>query len=176
MRSLIVGLILLSVSGPGLSQFGELEIEIGCQRGDCISGYGVLVEETERGLTRYRGEFREGEYHGSGRLEYLDEDRVYKGDWMLGNKHGRGTMWERSLNWSAVNRIYDVYIGQWRNDMRHGEGTQAFNVRDWREDRNTERWLIANEENYTGDFVRGVFSGEGTYRWADGTSYTGGCQ
>ncbi len=150
------------------------EDEIGCHRGDCISGYGILVEETERGLTRYRGEFREGQYHGSGRLEYLDGGETYKGRWMIGKKQGRGTMWSRSVGWTSTNNIYDVYIGNWRNDRRNGMGTQAFMIKDWVEDRNSETWLINNTENYTGEFLNDIFTGQGTYRWADGTKYTGG--
>jgi len=174
MQRLLFCLMLL----PLLAQQNLVEAaddpEIGCLRGDCINGYGILVQETEEGLTHYRGEFRDGQYHGDGRLEYLDLERVYKGDWLVGMRHGRGTLSERSVNWSPVNRIYDVYISNWRNDRRHGQGTQAFNIENWREDRNTENWLVRNTENYTGDFVRGVFSGEGTYRWDDGTKYTGG--
>ncbi len=172
----LVKVCLLALAGimPLKTALAADELELGCLRGDCVTGYGVLVQETEDGLTRYRGEFREGQYHGDGRLEYLDQDAVYKGDWFLGKRQGRGIMWERSLSWSTGFHYYDVYIGNWRNDLRHGFGTQAFNVLDWREDRNTENWLIRNTENYTGDFVNGVFSGEGTYRWADGTKYTGG--
>lgn len=148
--------------------------EIGCLRGDCISDYGILVEETERGLTRYRGEFRQGQYHGSGRIEYLDGSEIYKGSWMLGKKQGRGILWSRSVGWSSTNNIYDVYIGNWRNDRRNGQGTQAFMIRDWVEDRNSANWLINNTENYTGEFLNDIFTGQGTYRWADGTKYTGG--
>jgi hypothetical protein len=154
--------------------FAAEDDEIGCLRGDCINGYGILVEETDRGLTRYRGEFREGKYHGSGRLEYLSGVETYKGNWVLGKKQGRGIMWNRSVGWSSTNNIYDIYIGNWRNDRRNGQGTQAFMVRDWVEDRNSEIWLTENTENYSGEFLNDIFSGEGTYRWADGTTYTGG--
>lgn len=151
------------------------DYEPGCQRGDCMNGYGVLVEETDRGLTLYRGEFREGQYHGDGRLEFLDEGEVYDGDFFLGKKQGRGILWNRSANWNRINNVYDVYIGNWRNDRRNGQGTQAFNVENWSDsNRHTESWLVDNTENYTGDFVNDVFSGQGTYRWADGTKYTGG--
>ena len=150
------------------------EDEIGCHRGDCISGYGILVAETERGLTRYRGEFRQGEYHGSGRIEYLGGGEIYKGRWMMGEKQGRGILWSRSVNWRSTNNTYDVYIGNWLNDRRNGVGTQAFMILDWVEDRNSENWLINNTENYTVGFLNDIFTGEGTYRWADGSTYTGG--
>lgn len=163
--------MLLIFSWPGYS---AEEDEIGCLRGDCISDYGILVEVTERGLTHYRGEFREGQYHGNGRLEYLSGGEIYKGNWMIGKKQGRGILWSRSLNWSSTNNIYDIYIGNWSNDRRNGQGTQAFMVLEWVEDRNSETWLINNAENYSGTFLNDIFMGQGTYRWADGTKYTGG--
>ncbi len=164
MKSLKIGISVLLMC-LAQTAFAAEDIEIGCLRGDCITGYGILVEETDRGLTHYRGEFREGKYHGNGRLEFLDAGEVYKGDWMLGKRHGRGTLWDKENN---------VYIGAWRNDRRNGRGTQAYSVDGWREDRNTETWLIKNTENYSGDFVNDIFSGQGTYRWADGTQYVGG--
>ena len=150
------------------------EDEVGCHRGDCISDYGILVVETEGGLTRYRGEFLRGQYQGSGRIEYLGGGEIYKGNWMLGKKQGRGILWNRSVGWSSINNIYDVYIGNWRNDRRNGFGTQAFMIQDWVEDRNSENWLIDNAENYSGEFLNDIFTGTGTYRWADGSTYTGG--
>jgi len=170
MKSILSVLVLIC----SCTAFAAEDDEIGCLRGDCITGYGILVQETERGLTRYRGEFREGQYHGNGRLEYLDGGEIYKGNWMLGKKQGRGIMWNRSAGWSSLNNIYDVYIGNWRNNRRNGQGTQAFMVRDWVEDRNSEIWLIDNTENYSGEFRNDNFNGEGTYRWTDGTTYTGG--
>ncbi len=174
MNNIIKMILLAAVIAVSCGTYAADEDEIGCLRGDCINDYGILVEETERGLTRYRGEFRNGRYHGRGRLEYLNGSEIYKGNWVLGKRQGRGTMWNRSQSWSSTNNVYDVYIGNWRNDRRNGRGTQAYMIRDWVEDRNTENWLVNNTENYTGEFIDDIFNGEGTYRWADGTKYTGG--
>jgi len=159
-------LILLVVLSTGFFHlvFAADEDELGCVRGDCENGSGVLIRITERGLTTYRGVFREGKYHGYGRLEYQDEGETYKGNWMMGKKQGRGTLWDKNNH---------VYIGQWRNDRRNGFGIQAFNVEGWVEDRNTENWLIENTENYNGEFRNDAFYGQGTYRWANGTIYVG---
>ena len=40
--------------------------ELGCISGDCINGNGTLVEETQRGLRTYRGDFVNGKFHGFG--------------------------------------------------------------------------------------------------------------
>ena len=156
-----------------LTAYAADEDEVGCHRGDCISGYGILVVETERGLTRYRGDFLQGQYQGSGRIEYLGGGEIYKGNWVRGKKQGRGILWSRSVGWSSINNIYDIYIGNWRNDRRNDFGTQAFMIQDWVEDRNSENWLIDNAENYSGEFLNDIFTGQGTYRWTDGATYTG---
>ena len=64
-------------------------------------------------------------------------------------------------------------MGNWRRDRRNGRGMQAFNVKDFKEDRFTEDSLRRNTENYFGEFKNDVFFGEGTYRWEDGTEYVG---
>lgn len=138
---------------------------LGCIRGDCENGQGTLVRDTELGRTVYRGGFRNGEYHGFGRLHWEDQRWNYKGYFRNGKRHGRGTFWDRENN---------VYIGQWANDRRNGQGSQFFAVEGWREDRYTENWLRDNTENYSGGFRNDVFYGEGTYRWKDGTRYVGG--
>jgi len=138
--------------------------ELGCISGDCTTGKGTLVEETERGLRTYRGDFVNGKFHGFGRLSYNDEGEHYKGRFRNGVKHGRGTLWDKEGN---------VYMGQWQNDRRNGMGLQAFRVQDWEEDKYTETWLRENTENYFGEFKNDVFYGEGTYRWEDGTKYVG---
>ena len=139
--------------------------ELGCISGDCQNGVGTLVEKTADGLRRYRGDFVNGKFHGFGKLELLEKKITYKGNFRNGLKWGRGTEW---------NGNGDVYIGQWRNDRRNGQGLQAFRVSDWQEDKYTEHWLSRNTEHYQGGFLNDNFDGQGTYRWSDGVSYTGG--
>ncbi|MBT5485095.1 MAG: hypothetical protein HOH14_00635 [Gammaproteobacteria bacterium] len=138
--------------------------ELGCISGDCVNGNGTLVEETERGLRTYRGDFLNEKFFGFGRLTLNDEGEVYEGRFMNGKKHGRGTLWTKKG---------DVYMGNWRNDRRNGMGMQAFHVENFKEGRFTEDTLKKNTENYYGEFKNDVFFGEGTYRWEDGTQYVG---
>jgi len=138
--------------------------ELGCISGDCVNGNGTLVEETQRGLRTYRGDFVNGKFHGFGRLTFNDEGEIYEGRFMIGKKHGRGTLW---------NDEGDVYMGNWRNDRRNGMGMLAFHVENYREGRFTENTLKNTTENYSGEFKNDVFYGEGTYRWEDGTLYVG---
>ncbi len=162
LKSLAAAMLVISFSAS--AQVSSRPEELGCVSGDCVTGKGTLVEETERGLRSYRGDFLNGEFHGYGRLTYFDEGEYYKGRFLNGKKHGRGTLWDKEGN---------VYMGEWRNDRRNGMGVQAFKVADWSEDKYTETWLRENTENYYGEFQNDVFYGEGTYRWADGTKYVG---
>lgn len=150
---------------PGQAAMAANSEEVGCIRGDCENGEGTLVQDTAQGRTIYRGHFKNGQYHGFGRLTWEDLGTIYKGYWEEGKRDGRGTYWDRDNN---------VYIGEWKNDRRNGQGSQFFAVEGWREDRYTENWLRDNTENYTGEFKNDVFYGQGTYRWKDGTKYVGG--
>ena len=63
MRSILLLTILLSYSYNSLSQ---------CVDGDCIDGYGIIVSNNIN--TKYVGEFKNGEFHGNGKLYNI----VYK--------------------------------------------------------------------------------------------------
>lgn len=157
-------LVLLLSFGLATATYAADDDELGCISGDCVNGRGTLVEETDRGLRTYRGDFVDGKFQGFGRLTYNDEGEHYKGRFLNGKKHGHGTLWDKEGN---------VYIGEWRNDRRYGHGIQAFHVEDWSEDKHGEDWLKRNTENYDGNFKNDVFFGQGTYRWEDGTKYVG---
>ncbi len=138
-----------------------------CVRGDCQNGRGTLELNTQWGKGRYEGEFKDGEFHGYGRLElplsFLDRE-IYVGHWVAGQRVGRGTHWNGRGN---------LYIGEWANDKRHGQGSYFFGLPRWEENRHTEFWLKENTENYTGEFVNDHYQGKGEYRWPDGQRYVG---
>lgn len=139
-----------------------------CVRGDCIEGNGRLELTTEWGKGSYFGDFREGEFHGRGRLEVpisFTAKEVYVGNWDMGVRSGRGTHW---------NGRGKLYIGQWRDDKRNGYGSYFFGLSEWRENEHSEYWLKENVENYTGDFVDDFYHGQGTFRWPGGQKFVGG--
>ncbi len=139
-----------------------------CIRGDCIEGNGRLELTTEWGKGSYYGGFREGEFHGHGRLEVpisFTQKEVYVGNWEMGVRSGRGTHW---------NGNGKLYIGQWRDDKRNGQGSYFFGLPEWRENQHSEFWLKENMENYTGEFVDDFYHGQGTFRWPGGQKFVGG--
>lgn len=165
MKTILNRLVLLVLCTAGAQVLAAVGDQLGCLTGDCENGIGTLVARTDKGLIRYSGGFVNGKYHGFGKLEQFDQRITYKGNWQLGLRNGRGTQWDRDNN---------VYIGQWRNDRRNGQGLQAYKVQGWSEDKYTENWLATNTENYQGGFLNDNFDGQGTYRWPDGVTYTGG--
>jgi hypothetical protein len=149
------------------SEFVLQEISRACVSGDCQEGYGTLEITTNVGKNLYRGSFKEGKYHGNGKLEEMltvTTRAYYDGNWDMGIRSGRGTYWNGEGN---------LYIGQWRNDKREGQGSYFFGVKDWTPNKYSEFWLSENVENYTGGFQNDLYHGQGTYRWPDGQKYVG---
>ncbi|MFM1897347.1 MAG: hypothetical protein RLZZ385_2421 [Pseudomonadota bacterium] len=162
---LIIGLLSLPVQAQMLTDVRSQE----CVYGDCENGRGTLELQVEWGKAIYRGNFRDGQFDGSGRLEVplsFTSKAIYNGNWTAGKRNGRGTYWNGD--------DHHLYIGEWRDDKRHGRGSYFFNLTDWRENQYTEFWLSQNTENYTGEFVNDLYQGKGVYRWKDGSRFEGG--
>ena len=166
-RSLLAFVILLLVPAIG---FGQLLKEVtaeNCIYGNCVDGRGTMQLATQWGNGTYVGDFMEGEFNGSGRLELpvsFTNKLVYDGNWNVGVREGRGTFW---------NGDSDLYIGQWKDNKRNGQGSYFFKLPKWEENKNSEFWLRENTENYSGEFLNDHYHGEGIFRWASGTRYEG---
>jgi hypothetical protein len=164
----LVGLLALAVFTPLQAQPLPEILAEECVYGDCENGRGTLEIKTPAGTAVYRGNFREGEFHGYGRLEEplsFTEKAIYVGNWAAGRRNGRGTYYDGKG---------DLYIGEWRDDRRHGRGSYFVAIGEWRENEHTEFWLSRNSENYTGEFVNDLYQGQGVYRWKNGNRYEGG--
>ncbi|MGJ8688162.1 MAG: MORN repeat-containing protein [Gammaproteobacteria bacterium] len=157
-----------SVSAQGNRPVQDVrEVSRACIFGDCENGYGTLEMKTTLGTDTYRGNFKDGKYHGYGKLTEmvtLNNRAYYDGNWDEGVRVGRGTYY---------NGIDKLYIGFWKNDKREGRGSYFFGLTDWSENKYSEHWLSENVENYTGMFVNDLYQGRGTYRWSDGQKYVG---
>ncbi len=103
------------------------------------SGYEDTAYYTAAGKFdgRYRGQTRDGEFHGKGRYDWPNGDR-YVGQWKDGDQHGRGT-----FIWADGGS----YTGQWKNGKEHGKGVQR----------------LADGDTYRGDFRNGERDGDGVY-------------
>jgi antitoxin component YwqK of YwqJK toxin-antitoxin module len=63
--------------------------------------------------TYYIGQFRNGLFNGKGTEYYSNGKIQYEGDYVNGNREGKGKyIWEDG----------QYFIGQWKNDLRNGKG------------------------------------------------------
>lgn len=167
----LLGALLMPSFGAH-AQLRETELVVvetsrACIFGDCQNGSGTLEITSNVGKNVYRGNFKDGKYHGNGKLEEMltvTTRAYYDGNWDMGIRSGRGTYWNGTGN---------LYIGQWAKDKRDGEGSYFFGVKDWTPNKYSEIWLSENVENYTGGFQNDLYLGQGTYRWPDGQRYVG---
>ena len=67
------------------------------------------------GTQFYEGYFKEGKFHGKGKLE-LQDGSWYDGDWVRGRKQGKGT--------HRIDQEH-LYEGEFMNDKKHGQGTMS---------------------------------------------------
>ncbi|CAM9232703.1 unnamed protein product [Ascophyllum nodosum] len=128
--------------------------------GDCYRGefktnkkHGTGVFTWANG-NKYTGQFNNGVIEGHGEIVYKTTGHQFKGLWKNNRKHGMGTF-----------RYADghVYSGDFTNDKPHGMGRLTF----------FPGSIL--EEEYMGEFCRGVKHGRGVYvyRKSDGWVYDG---
>lgn len=110
--------------------------------------------------------------HGTGRMVYDEDQRVYEGEWRHGRWHGHGKA-------SFANG--DTYEGQYRFDQRHGRGKYSWHdgreydgmfSEDRRHGKGTFLW--PDGAVYEGEFSDGQREGQGSYKFSDGGQYHGG--
>ncbi len=104
-------------------------------------------ETISPGGDRYVGEFKSGEFHGQGTLEYFNGNK-FVGHWREGSAQGQGTITYASGG---------QYSGDWQDSEMHGWGT--------------ERW--PNGDKYVGEYSDGKFNGRGIYTFGNGNKYVG---
>ena len=104
-------------------------------------GQGVLVRTGRAGIV-YEGVFLADSHHGFGVEVYTNGD-TYSGDWLMGNKHGRGKYYEKPVA-GLVTLTYD---GMFFADVKQGVGCMQWSDGRW----------------YTGDWLQDVRHGNGVY-------------
>ncbi|XP_068100669.1 radial spoke head 10 homolog B isoform X2 [Hyperolius riggenbachi] len=116
--------------------------------------------------SRYEGQVYRAIRHGTGIYISSDQQVSYVGEWCMGKRHGKGTMYYNAeeTSWYEGEWIHNnkegwgvqrfpsenIYEGQWKNNKFHGVGRM--------------RWLTSNEE-YMGQWESGVQNGPGTHTW-----------
>ncbi len=124
---------------------------------------------------RYEGEYKDGKYHGKGKLYFDENDDVerlyYEGDFEDGEPHGIGKMvwkngdecegeWKNGYsNGIAEYRFADgsVFKGEYVDGVPNGKGKSVW----------------SSGHIYEGDYKDGLPHGKGTYYWPNGQYYEG---
>lgn len=163
-----------------------------CISGNCMNGVGKL--EVNDGSI-YEGRFREGKFHGNGKLTFSNkiwmesefEDSVVK----KVNKFNKpdGTIcegnWDSTLTGQGTCNLPDgsTYTGDFLNGDIEGKG--SLRTIDKKDGYTYKGGFLSNSfhgygemvfnngDSYKGDFKDGVFSGKGVYIRADKSKYVG---
>lgn len=125
--------------------------------------YGTMLYEGEGLIVKYQGDWINGKWHGQGELLMTSGDK-YQGDFCDSQREGEGV-----YTWSDER----VYKGEFRKNARHGKGTYtwangAVYHGDFKHNQRQGSGSYTDPDagvKYVGDFVGGVYEGEGIYEW-----------
>ncbi|KAF4670105.1 phosphatidylinositol-4-phosphate 5-kinase-like protein 1 [Perkinsus chesapeaki] len=153
---------------PDSNQRGEALVYTGSWKNHVFDGEGILARKREsthrqrrRGILRKIAEGFAGSREAS---EDASGDIIYRGNWVNGKKHGRGTYYFDLRGPDDV-AYHCIYEGEFRDDAFCGQG--VFRVRDLE--------LVARNENMYPDRIvsyYGTFAGEGNQRGGPGLNET----
>jgi len=139
---------------------------------------GGYLEGTRQGPGTYtyaNGDVFEGTYEanektGRGKLTCADGG-FYHGDFKAGKRHGEGTF-------KYANG--DIYSGSWVNGKKDGVGTYVYNTTKykitgtWKAGQILDgRWILTNGNEYQGAFANMKPSGDGVWKFPNGTALEG---
>ena len=126
--------------------------------------------------TSYKGEWKDGEYHGQGIFSDSTGDDKYKGKWKNGKMHGQG-----------IRTYYDgvqkrKLKGEFKDNRLHGLGSEK--TKNWERSGNWKNGELHGQgtftnlmgDKYEGEFKDGGKHGHGIVTYPDGSKYVGECK
>ncbi|GMI40351.1 hypothetical protein TeGR_g2856, partial [Tetraparma gracilis] len=137
------------IMGAGTMSYADGSKYQGDFNNNTRSGFGRL---TFASGAVYAGEFKEGMFWGRGRLTWAESGNYYDGEWLNGQRHGKGLLELSGKDGEAFS-----YNGSWIRDVMEGRGTAKY----------------ADGSVFDGQFIRGRREGRGTVEWANGACYEG---
>ena len=139
-----------------------------CVRGDCEDGTGVYLADA--GL-QYSGEFKDGRWHGRGKI--IDP----RGDCVIRGQFKEGFIWGYAENIcpeGVAGRFGHTYRGSWVRSQWNGQGTASINGKtykgEWAANQLCFRgncmdgsgaMVVSNGSLFIGDFKNGRLHGRG---------------
>ena len=126
--------------------------------------------------TSYKGEWKDGEYHGQGTFSDSTGDDKYKGNWKNGKMHGQGI---RTYYDGVQKRKLE---GEFKDNRLHGLGSEK--TKKWKRSGNWKNGELHGQETFTnligdkyeGEFKDGGKHGHGIVTYPDGSKYVGECK
>jgi len=123
--------------------------------------------------TSYKGEWKDGKYHGEGIFSDSAGDDKYKGKWKNGKMHGQGVriyydgVQERKLK------------GEFKDNSLHGLGSEK--TKNWKRSGNWKNGKLHGQgtfknlmgDKYEGRWKDGNMHGKGIQNYPDGSKYIG---
>ena len=130
--------------------------------------------------SNFRAFYTGAKYYKQEFDDNLSESSTYVGEFKNGRKHGQGTF----------SRFSYEYKGEWNEGVPHGKGEATFitpeesyaKVNVWPINSNPSEFIKQANDNlryqyngckYIGGFKDGLFHGQGTMTWPDGTVQKG---
>ena len=151
---------------------------VGCIDGDCESGEGTYKYSNG---AEYTGKWEGGKRNGKGTNKY-SSGAVYTGEWKEDKQDGPGGTFKTSKG--------TVYTGEFKDNKllngqviyklsngnsRYGEWTNGVQgeLKDGKPPEQNKETEQNNDQSTTGCVTGNCEDGKGTYKWSDGTVYTG---
>jgi len=121
--------------------------------------------------TTYNGEWKDGDHHGLGVKNYAS-GTTYNGGWKDGEHHGLGVK-----NYASGT----TYNGGWKDGEHHGQGVLTYNTGttydgEWKDGELHGQGVLTYNSGptYDGEWKDGLEDGQGVLTYVDGSSYYGG--
>ena len=118
----------------------------------------------------YEGNFKNGLFDGKG--YYKDKNYIYKGEYLLGKKSGKGKL--ENLETKTI------YEGEFKNDMKNGYGIEQYSdgiiYQGYFKDNKKEgmgKLIMKNNSGYEGQFKKNKICGKGIFKWSETKMYDG---
>ena len=145
------------LNGKGTYKNKEGSIYVGDFVNDIRCGKGDLTTENYH----YVGEFRNDKFNGKGKIEFLNDESMYEGQFEDNEIEGKGIYkWKNG----------DMYEGQMKKGKMHGYGKQSYKDGRTYEGEYSDgkkngrgKFVYSPDKFYEGTFVDGVPDGEGFY-------------
>jgi len=122
----------------------------------------------------FKGALSSENFHGIGEF-YVDGKKIYEGEWLNGEKSGKGTYYSQFSDGSN-----SKYQGEWLNNKKNGKGVlyndgKKYYEGEWENDQMNGKGIsyYNGKKRYEGEWLNGEKSGKGTYhsKFSDGSKY-----